>query len=222
MDGIHPHEAGPPFRTRLAAPADGRRGRLRARARDALALVGPGLAQVAGVAGRDAGQTLEAGVAEHLELAPHHRPRRLAADLPQRLVHLRQQHRVDRRAAPRERPRRRAATAILDPTRLRALPDQPRQLRPRQPRGLGQEPLRQPLVRPAQSPVVELHQHAPHEVVPRAPVRTDEVQTLAAFDEGAHLFQARKPLGGHCHDHPPMIPNPPPLGSLLVGIDLPL
>ena len=34
-------------------------------------------------------------------------------------------------------------------------------------------------------------------------------EPVHALDEGAHLFQARKPLGGHCHDHPPMIPNPP-------------
>ena len=46
-----------------------------------------------------------------------------------------------------------------------------------------------------------------------------EVQALAALDEGPHLFEALQPLGGQCHDHPPMIPKPPPSGSFLVGRD---
>ena len=33
----------------------------------------------------------------------------------------------------------------------------------------------------------------------------------------ASLKPTAQPLGGQCHDHPPMIPNPPPSGSFLVG-----
>ena len=111
---------------------------------------------------------------------------------------------------------------VLDPPRLGVLADQPHQLRPPQPRGLAQEPPHQPLVGLAQSPVLELHQHTPHEGVPGRPARPGEVQSIAAFHEGANLLQALQPLGGHCHDHPPMIPDRPPSGSFLVGIAFPL
>ena len=62
--------------TRRAAPlADRHRRRLRARPRGALAPVGPRLAQVVRMAVREVRQMLEARVAEHLVLAPHHRAR---------------------------------------------------------------------------------------------------------------------------------------------------
>ena len=78
----------------------------------------------------------------------------------------------------------------IDRERIGLLPDQPRHLRPRQPGGLAQEPPHQPLAAPVQPPVVELDQHPPHEVAPRAAVDPGEVHARAALDEGAHLFQA--------------------------------
>ena len=64
------------------------------------------------------------------------------------------------------------------------------------------------------------------------PVRSGFLYLVAAMDWATRFvlawrlsntmdaaFQARKPPGGNCHDHPPMIPDQPLPGSLLVGQD---
>ena len=171
---------------------------------------------------REARQTLEARVPEHLVLAPHHRARGRPRQLPEDLVHLGQQPHVRRRAAPLEGPRRRTAAAILDPPRVRVLRDQPRDLRPRQPRRVRQVPPQQTLVGSAQPPVLEARQRPPRELVRRLAIRPREVHRRAAGNEQPHLLQGREPFRFHLQDHPPMIPIQPPPGSSLVGLTLPL
>ena len=167
---------------------------------------------------RDVRQALEAGVAEYLELAPHHRPRGRPGQLAEQLVRLRQPPRVRRRVDPREGLRRRPAATVHDPPGGRVLPDQPRHLRPRQTRRLRQVPPQQPLVRLAQPPVAEARQRPPRELVRRLPVQPREIHRRAAGDEHPHLVQGREPFGFQFQDHPPMIPIPPPSGSCLVGL----
>ena len=176
-----------------------------------------GLAQVVQVAVGQPRQPLEAPVAEHPGHAPQHLPRGRPGHPTQGAVNRRQQADVRVRVLAPERLRRRPAPAVLNLPGPAVAPDHPGHLRPRQPRRL-------PDVRPQQAfrgpplPVVpEPHLRAPDEVVGRRPVRQLDVQRLAALNEGTNLLQSPYPLGLKCHDHPPMIPNPDPSGSLPAG-----
>ncbi len=139
-------------------------------------------------------QAFEARVAEHPPLPAQHRARGRPGHLAQLRVDLRQQADVGGRVAALERPPRRPAAPVLDPAGPAMLPDQARQLRPRQPGHLRQIPLHQPLVRLAQPVVVQLHQRAADQRVDPRAVAAGEVHRLAALHEGANLFQGLNPL----------------------------
>ena len=113
VDGVDAQETGPTAGVRLAALADGDLDRPRFGRRRASAPVRRGLPQPVEVAVRQPRQTLEAEVAEDLELALQHPPRRRAAQPAEDPVDLREQTDVGDHVAPLKRPRR-AAAAVLD------------------------------------------------------------------------------------------------------------
>ena len=99
--------------------------------------------------------------------------------------------------------------------------DQPRQLRPRQPRCAHQIAAHQALVRPLQPPIREPPQHPSDMRVGPLPLRHQDRFVRVAREKPAQIVQARMSLQIEMQDHPPMIPTPPgePLpGSFLVGI----
>ena len=217
MDRVHTQEPRPAPRVGALTLADRRPDgprRLKGRARRP---VGAGLAQVVQVAVGESRQALEAPLAEQLELPAQHSPRGRARHAPQGYVNRRQQAHVRIRALAPERPRRRPAPAVLHRPGLTVPTDQPGDLRPRQPRRLRQVGPQQPLGRPPRPVVAEPHQRAPDEGVGRLRVRQLDVHRPAAFHEGPNLLQRPHPLGLKFHDHPPMIPNPDPSGSLPAG-----
>ena len=166
-------------------------------------------------------QSLEACVAEHLELPAHHCPSRRIGHLPQLLVHGRQKAHVALRVAPLERPRRRSAAAVHNAPAVQVLAHQARQPRSRQPRHFRQVAPHQPLVTLAQPAVAEPAQGPTDELVGALATRSDEIHRFVAFHERPNLFQPHHSLGLHGHDHPPMIPTHAPSGSPLVGITRP-
>ena len=78
VDGVDAQEAGPAIRPRGAPLAHRHRSRPRSDDHGALRPVGPRAARVVDVARRDARQALEAHLAEDVELAVQHDPRRQA------------------------------------------------------------------------------------------------------------------------------------------------
>ena len=140
----------------------------------------------------DVRQTREAAVAVHLELATHHLARGRPGHLAERRVHLREQADVGGRVAALERPRRRAAAPVHDLARLRELPHQARQLRPRQPRGLAQKALHQTPVGLAEARVVEPRQRPRHEGVGLVARNGVEIHRLAAVQKRANLLRRAK------------------------------
>ena len=166
-------------------------------------------------------QALEAPVAKELVLTLHHPPGARATHPAQLLVNLGKQTDVRRGVAPLKRVRRTAAP-VLDAPGLAVLADQPRRLRPRPPRDLGDKATHDPLVRLAQPTVVQPPQRPCDEVVGAAPVREVKVDRLAAGQEVAHLLEGAQPFDVESQDHPPMIPSPPRSGSCLVGFAPPV
>ena len=217
MHRVHPQEPGAAPRVGAPALADRRPDRPRRLKGRARRPVRAGLAQVVQVAVGQPRQPLEAPVAEHLEHAPQHLARGRPRHPPQGAVNRRQQADVRVRVLAPERLRRRPAPAVLDLPGPAVPPDQPRHLRPRQPRRLPDVSPQQALRGPPLAVVPEPHQRAPDEGVGRLTVRQLDVQRLAALNEGTNLLQSPYPLGLKCHDHPPMIPNPDPSGSLPAG-----
>ena len=216
VDGVDAQETGPTAGVRLAALADGDLDRPRFGRRRASAPVRRGLPQPVEVAVRQPRQTLEAEVAEDLELALQYPPRRRAAQPAEDPVDLREQTDVGDHVAPLKRPRR-AAAAVLDAPGCPVLADQPRQLRSRQPRHLAQKLLQQPLRRLVQSAIAEPHQRPTHELVGARAIGRPEVHRPIPLHESADLFERPQPFGIECQDHPPMIPNPDLSGSCHVG-----
>ena len=100
VDGVDAQEAGQAARLRCPPLAHRHRARARADNHGALRAVGSRGAQVVDVARRDARQALEARIAEDVELAVQHDPRRQARHLAEVRVHPRQQPHVGRRVDP--------------------------------------------------------------------------------------------------------------------------
>ena len=176
------------------------------------------VAQTVQMAVRQPRQALEAPIAKELVLTLHHPPGARATHPAQLLVNLGKQTDVRCGVALLERARRTAAT-VLDAPGLAVLTDQPRRVRPRPPRDLGDKATHDPLVRLAQLAVVQPPQRACDEVVGAAPVREVKVDRLAAGQEVAHLLEGAQPFDVESQDHPPMIPTPPRSGSCLMGQD---
>ena len=195
MHRVHPQVARLPLRLGLASFSDPDRGRPRLLERRPAPLVGGRLAQVVELAVRDHSQTLEALVAVHLELAPHHRPRAVTAHLAQRRVDLGEKADVGLRVTPPECVRRRTA-AVLDSARLPVLPDQPRHLRLGLPGHLHQVAPNHALVAPHKRPVAEPDQRFADELVRRSAVHHHEVRRLVAGHETADLTKSEVGVSG--------------------------
>ena len=222
MDRVHPQEPGAALRVGAPTLADRRPDRPRRLKGRARRPVRAGLAQVVQVAVGQPRQPLEAPVAEHLEHAPQHLARGRPRHPPQGAVNRRQQADVSVRALAPERLRRRPAPAVLNLPGPAVPADQTGDLSPRQPGRLPDVRPQQALRGPPFAVVAETHQRAPDEGVGRLTVRQLDVQRLAALNEGPNLLQSPYPLGLKCHDHPPMIPNPDPSGSLPAGNPAPV
>ena len=194
MDGVHAHESRLSVGAGPAALCDGHGPGSGLGEHGALAPIGARLAQVVQMSVRQSRQTLEASIAEDLELAAKHRASGRAASLPQRRVHLGEQAHVRRRVPPREGPRRAIASTVADVPALAVLAHQPGQLCTGQPRHLRQVRLHRTLVRLAQRRVVELHQGAANEVVGRGALEHLEVHRLLARDHAMNLLQGANPL----------------------------
>ena len=161
------------------------------------------------MAGRDAGQALEAGVAEDVELAAHHGPRRQPRHLAEVRVHPRQKPRVGRRVDALEGSALVAVAAVRHRARLAVLADQPGELGAGIAGGLRQKALDQRLRGPVQGVIAEPRQGARHEAARPSPVGGSKVHRLACLDKGGDLHNGANALGMKCHDHLPMIPNTP-------------
>ena len=217
VDGVHTQEARAAVGIGLAPLADGHLGGPGLGEGGAPALVGLGLTQVVEMAVGQTRQTLEALLAENLELPTHDRSCGRPRHLPQGGIDLCQEPNVRDRVAALEGLGRRPPPSILYPPGVPMLADQPGQLRPRQPRHLGQiGPHRAP-VRLAQAVVAELNQRPPYEPISRWAVHQLEVHRLVAAHKRSNLFQALKPFRRQCHDHPPIFPDSQTSGSSLVG-----
>ena len=140
-----------------------------------------GLAHPGEVAVRQPRQALEPLVAKDLVLTPHHSPRGRSTQPAQRLVDLGEQPDVSRGVTPLKRARRTVPPVPNVPSPL-VLTDQPRALRPRQPRDLRHKATHAPLVRLAQPGVVQPSQGPRHEVVrPRRSVKRKSTGSLPAM-----------------------------------------
>ena len=102
VDGVGVQEAGQAVRPRGAPLAHRHRSRPRSDDHGALRALGSRAAEVVDVARRDSRQALEVRVAEDVELAVQHDPRRQARHLAELRVHRRQQPHVGRCVDPIE------------------------------------------------------------------------------------------------------------------------
>ena len=216
MDRIHSQKTRPTRGMRLAALPDAYLRRPCPGHRQATAPVRCRLAKPVQMTVREPRQTLEPDIAEHRVLALHHAPSDRAAQTAQGLVHLGQQTDVRLRVAPGKRTPRTPAP-VLDPPRIPVLRDQPRDLRPTEPRHLDHKAPHQTLVGPRQPNVARTHQNPPHETVRIGALHEPEVDRRAAGHEVADLVEGPQPFDIESQDHPPMIPNPVS-GSSLEGL----
>ena len=167
------------------------------------------MAQVVEVAVGDRGEALEARLAEQLPGALAELARGRTGQRAVIGVERRQRADVGARVAPREGPGGRPAP-VADLAGGAELGDQAGDLLARAPGHAAQIAHDHPLVGLAQARIAEMAQRVGDEGVARlAPVDLD-IQGLAAVEKGANLFQGLKPSGLQSHDHPPMIPTPPP------------
>lgn len=165
VNGVDAHVAGLALGLGRLSQGDGHGARLRLRPDGAPGTVGRAAAQVVEVAVRDRRQALEAGVPEHLELAPEDLARGQSRYLAAGLVDVRQQADVRRREpAPVV-----AVAVVSDLPRRGPLPPTLGLLGARghaPPRGSA---ARQPLVGPVQAAVGEALEGVPDEAVRLAP-----------------------------------------------------
>ena len=117
VDGVHAHESRLPVGAGLAALCDGHGSGSGLGEHGTLAPIGARLAQVVQVSVRQSRQTLEASIAEDLELPAKHRASGRGASLPQRRVHLGEQAHVRRGVAAHEGTRRPTAATVADAPR---------------------------------------------------------------------------------------------------------
>ena len=192
VDGVDAQEAGPALGPGAAALGDGHLHRPGEVRRGALAAVGGRGAQVVEVADRDPRQAREALVAEHLVLAAHHLAGGRPGHLAEGGVDVREQADVGRGVAALEGPRRRSAAAVDDAPGVPVLPQQARQLRPRQTGGLAEEAPQRALVGLAEPGVAEARQRALHEGVGLLAGAWLEVNRVVAVEKGADLVQGVK------------------------------
>ena len=215
MDRIDPHPAGLSSGLRAAAFPDGDLHRARRRRRRPAA---PGvrrrMPQVVQVAVGDAGQALEAGVAEQMKGARAEGARGRAGQRAVQRIGLGQQPDVGAGVAAGERPPRSAA-AVADLARGPMLAQQAGDLRPRQTRRLGQKAAQQALVGLAEQGVVEPLQGLRHEGVGVGAALRLQVDPRAPGQELPNLSQGLQALRVESHDHPPMIRDPAPVQAHL-------
>ena len=146
MHRVHPHEARPTVGLRRLAHGNGHRAGARFLPPRALRAVGARRPQVVQVRARQPRQPLEAPVPVDLERAAQELARRQPRHPPERLVHVSQKPDVDRRVDRLERPPAVARPPILHRAGRGLLPDQPRDLRRREPAHLAD-------IRPHPAPV---------------------------------------------------------------------
>ena len=216
VDGVDSQEPGTTLRVGLASLANVDLGGLGLRRGIATAPVRRRLANPVEVAVRQPRQALEPLIAKDLVLTAHHPPRGRSTQPAQRLVDLGEQPDVNRGVPPLKRARRTAAP-VPNVSRVLVLTNQPRALRPRQPRDLRHKATHDPFVRLAQPRVVQPSQGPRHEVVRPPPLGEVKVNRFAAGHEIANLVYGAHPFDVQFQEHPPMIPKPPRSGSPLVG-----
>ena len=210
MDRVDAQEAGTAVGMGFAALADGDLDRLGLVDGAALAPVSSRAPEVVEMAVGDAGQALEAGIAEHrvgplTELAGG-RSREGAVEG----IDLGQEADVGIGITARERADG-SATPIPDRAGIAELTDQAGHLGPGEAADLLQVAPHQALVGLAEAEIAETPQLTGDPVVEGLTAWHVEVEGVCTFKEGVDLLHALEPLGLECHDHPPMIPNPDPL-----------
>ena len=193
VDGVDSQEPGTTLRVGLASLANIDLGGLGLRGGIATAPVRRRLAHPVEVAVRQPRQALEPLIAKDLVLTAHHPPRGRSTQPAQRLVNLGEQPDVNRGVPPLKRARRTAAP-VPNVSRVLVLTNQPRALRPRQPRDLHHKATHDPFVRLAQPGIAQPPQGPRHEVVRPPPLGEVKVNRFAAGHEIANLVYGPHPF----------------------------
>ena len=145
-----------------------------------------------------------------------HPPRGRSTQPAQRLVGLGEQPDVNRGVPPLKRACRTAAP-VPNVSRFLVLTNQPRALRPRQPRDLRHKATHDPPCPPWSTRHSSAASGSASRSRTRPPLGEVKVNRFAARHEIANLVYGPHPFDVQFQDHPPMIPKPPRSGSPLVG-----
>ena len=206
MDRVDAQEAGTAVGAGFAPFADADLGGAGFVVSGAQALVDACAPQVVEMAVGDAGQALEAGIAEHLEGPLAELAGSRSREGAMEGVDLGQEADVGVGVAARE-----GLLGLAAPVPERAgfpeLADQAGHLCPGQPADTLQVTPHQALVGLAEAQIAQAAQFATEPGVEVLAGRGLEAEGLGAFEEGADLLHGLEPLGLDGHDHPPMIPD---------------